>query len=120
MKMNKNLAEEAAELYFLNLQIKELTEKADKIKKGLRLKMKENIEFTSGDDTIVCKLFVSSTPIIVNKKLYEKLTDNELVKATKPVLSEIKAIFKDEYEEIIEKVSSGWEMKESIRFCIKK
>jgi len=116
--MKKNLlVEKATELYGLNQQIKELTEKADTLKKALRLEMIHDIELT--DIGMICKKVIQTTPVIDNEKLYKKLTMEELIVATKPVLGELKKIYndKDEYDAVIDAVTTAWNTTECIKYA---
>ena len=109
----KELKDVAAELYALNAVIKEQTERADALKAKLRLYMPaDELDLGAG---LTCKRVRMVTPVLDNKKLVEMLTFDEIVKCMKPVIGEIKKQFPADYEEMIEKVTTG--VKETI--CIK-
>jgi hypothetical protein len=113
----KNLIEKAVALYELNQQIKALTDEADALKKTLRLEMTDELVLT--DIGMICKKVAQTAPVIDNEKLYKKLTMEELVVATKPVLGELKKIYtdKDEYDEVIEEVAASWTVTECIKYA---
>lgn len=120
--MEKNLVKKAEELYRINNEMKALAERADHLKAELRRELLDGamVQFQDGEDTVVCKKAITTTPVLDNKKLYAKMTAEELATATKPVLAEIKKIFADEYDDVVEATLKKWTMMEQIRFCVKK
>lgn len=110
--MKKKLAEE---LYVLKGQIDELTERAEEIKKTLRMEMqiKESIELDSG---VICMMQHTINPVFDNSKLYKLLSAEEIVTATKPIVSELQKIFADEYVDVADKCVKRWMEIRCIKF----
>lgn len=110
--MKKKLAEE---LYVLKTQIDALTEKAEEIKKTLRMEMqtKESVELDNG---VICTMQYTINPVFDNSKLYKKLTAEEIVTATKPIVSELRKIFADQYVSVADKCVKEWIEVRCIKF----
>lgn len=115
----------ANELRMLNEEIKERQERAEEIKNILRAQIPaEGIELIEpGTDNVfaICKKVAQTTPVFNNKKLYKLLTAEEIVQATKPIVSELKKIFTDsaQYEAILSRTAE-WSQIECIKFYYKK
>lgn len=97
--MKKNLLEKAVALFDLSEKIKQLTEEAEVIKKDLRLNLAEAITLPNG---VICSITDKVTPVFNNEKLYGLMTHEEICTATKPLVGELKKIFPDTYDDILD------------------
>ena len=103
----------ATRLYELNLQAKEIEKEAEEIKKILRKEIpEEGIEIEEG---VVVKKVSTTKPVIDNEKLYSKLTYQEIVKVTTPVVGKLKEVLGDTYEEILAKIVEKYTITECIK-----
>lgn len=110
----KKLIEKANELYLLTQEIKERTEKAEKIKAEIRAEIpKDGLQV---NDEIIIKKVVQVNPVLDLNKLYKQMTFKELVACTKPVLGELKKAFPDGYDDLIERFTTIVETKECVKF----
>lgn len=110
--MKKSLKKDCVELYNLNEEISALTNRAEKIKKKLRLELTEPVEVAVG---VFCRVCSSMTPVFDNKKLYAKMTGDEIIVCTKPLVGELKKRFPD-YEEFVEGAITEWIETRCIKF----